>query len=87
MYLIFSMLNVYVQTQVKCQGGRTDMVVLMPHTTYVFEFKTTGSAQEALEQINSKGSALPYQTNGNKVVKIGVRFNADTRVPEEWMIG
>mgnify|MGYP002623976707 CR=1 FL=1 len=86
MYLIFSMLNVYVRTQVKCQGGRVDMVVRMPDTTYVFEFKTTGTAGEALAQIDGKHYALPYQFNGNKVVKVGVKFNADTRVPEEWKI-
>ena len=86
MYLIFSMLNVYVKTQVKCQGGRADMVVRMPNATYVFEFKTTGTAQEALQQIDSKGYALPYQTKENNVVKVGVKFNADTRVPEEWVI-
>ena len=86
MWLIFSMLNFYVRTQVKCQGGRVDMVVRMPDTTYVFEFKTTGTAGEALAQIDGKHYALPYQFNGNKVVKVGVKFNADTRVPEEWKI-
>ena len=87
MYLIFSMLNVYVRTQVKCAGGRVDMVVLMPDTTYVFELKVSGTALEALEQIDQKGYAFPYQTDGHQVVKVGVRFNADTRVPEEWVIG
>ena len=86
LYLIFSMLNVYVRTQVKCSAGRTDMVVWMPDTTYVFEFKTNQTAQEALEQIDTKGYAFPYQTAGRKVVKIGVRFNVDTRIPEEWVI-
>ena len=37
MYLIFSMLNVYVRTQVKCSGGRIDMVVTTADTIYVFE--------------------------------------------------
>lgn len=86
MYLIFSMLNAYVQTQVKCAGGRIDMVVWMPDTTYVFELKTEGTAQMALEQINSKGYAISYQTEGRRVVKIGVKFNQETRVPEEWVI-
>ena len=67
MYLIFSMLNVYVRTQVKCAGGRTDMVVWMPDTTYVFELKLNDTAQHALEQIDSKGYAFPYQTEGRKV--------------------
>jgi hypothetical protein len=86
MYLIFSMLNVYVRTQVKVAGGRADMVVWMPDTIYVFELKVSGTAQQALEQIDSHDYALPYQTEGRKVVKVGVKFNADTRVPEEWVI-
>ncbi len=86
MYLIFSMLNVYVRTQVKCVGGRVDMVVWMPDTTYVFELKVNGSAREALEQIDQKGYAFPYQTEGRRVVKVGVKFDAETRVPEDWVI-
>ena len=87
LYLIFSMLNVYVRTQVKVAGGRVDMVVWMPDTTYVFEMKTSDSAQKALEQINDKDYAIPYQTGGRKVIKIGVKFNVESRIPEEWVIG
>ncbi len=85
MYLIFSMLNVYVRTQVKCAGGRVDMVVWMPDTTYVFEMKTNDTAENALKQIDEKGYAIPYQTEGRKVVKVGVRMNADTRTVEDWV--
>ena len=87
MYLIFTMLNFYVRTQVKCAGGRIDMVVWMPDTTYVFELKTKGTARQALSQIDDKGYAFPYQIEGRKVVKVGVKFNAKTRVPENWVIG
>jgi len=86
MYLIFAMLNFYVRTQVKVAGGRVDMVVWMPDTTYVFELKVSGTAQDALKQIDQNGYAFPYQTEGKKVVKVGVKFNADTRVPEDWVI-
>ena len=109
MYLIFSMLNVYVRTQVKvwssesrqaclngrvvtelgiakCAGGRVDMVVWMPGKTYVFEMKVSGTAREALEQIESKSYALPFKAEGREVVKIGVKFNKDTRTPEEWVV-
>ena len=86
MYLIFSMLNVYARTQVRCAGGRADMVVWMPDTVYVFELKANGTAQEALEQIDSKGYAIPYEADGRSVVKVGVKFDPDTRVPESWII-
>ena len=85
-YLIFSMLNVYASTQVKCNGGRIDFVVQMPDTTYVFEFKTNGTAQDAIDQINSKGYYLPYCTEGRKVVKVGVQFNRDSMRIGEYIV-
>ena len=86
LYLIFSMLNVYVRTQVKCAGGRTDVVIQMPDTIYVLELKTSETAQKALDQINQKGYATPYQTDGRQVVKAGIHFNPDTRTIDDWVI-
>ena len=85
-YLIFNMLNVYARTQVKCKNGRIDFVVQMPDTTWVFELKVNGTAQEALEQINSKGYAIPYQTEGRRVMKVGVQFARDTMTVGEWVV-
>lgn len=86
LYLIFSMLNVYVRTQVKCAGGRADMVVHMPDAIYVVELKINGTAQEALDQINSRRYAIPYSTSGKKVVKVGVSFSMETKTIEDWII-
>lgn len=85
LYLVFSMLNVYVRTQVKCAHGRTDMVIFTSDTIYVMEFKVNDSAQKALSQINEKGYALPYLTDGRRIVKVGVKFSADLRTIEEWV--
>lgn len=85
-YLIFNMLNVYARTQVKCAGGRIDFVVKMPDTTYAFELKVNGTAQEALDQIDSRGYFLPYQTDGKKVVKVGVQFDRDTMTVGEYLV-
>ena len=85
-YLIFSMLNVYVHTQVKVAGGRTDMVIFMPDTIYVMELKVGDTAENALEQINDKGYATPYLTDGRKVVKVDVRFNPEKHTVDEWAI-
>lgn len=87
MYLIFSMLNAYVRTQVKCAKGRTDMVVWMPDAIYVFELKVNGTVQEALEQIDSKDYALPFATDGRRIVKVGVKFEVNTRILESWTMG
>ncbi len=86
MYLIFSMLNVYVRTQVKCAGGRVDMVVWMPDVTYVFELKAGDTAEAALRQIDDRGYAIAYQAEGRRVVKVGVSMNVETRTVEDWVI-
>ena len=86
-WLIFNMLNIYARTQVKCAGGRIDFVVWMPDTTYVFELKVNGTAQEALDQINSKGYFLPYETEGRALVKVGVQFDRETMTVGEYLVG
>ena len=86
LYLIFSMLNVYVRTQVKCSKGRADIVVWMPNAIYVLELKVNGTAEDALRQIEEKGYAKPYYTDGRKVVKVGIRFLPETMTVEEWKI-
>ena len=58
----------------------------MPATTYVFELKVNGTAQQTLDQINSKGYFLPYETEGRNVVKIGVAFDRETMTVEEWIV-
>ena len=85
-YLVFSMLNVYVRTQVKVAGGRTDMVIFMPDTIYVMELKVGDTARHALEQIEARGYAKPYLSDGRKVVKIEVRFDADKHTVDEWVV-
>ena len=83
-YLIFSMLNVYARTQVKVAGGRVDIVILMPDAIYVMELKVGDTARHALDQINARGYATPYLTDGRRVVKVGIRFDADKHTVDEW---
>ena len=85
-YLIFSMLNVYVQTQVKCARGRTDMVVFMPDAIYVMELKINGTAQDALNQIENLGYARRYATDQRRVVKVGIGFSMEKRTMTEYII-
>ena len=86
-YLILSMLNVYVRTQVKCWTGRTDMIVFAPETIYVFEFKVGDTAEAALRQIEESGYAEQFATDGRNVVKVGVSFDIDTWTINEWQVG
>lgn len=86
MYVVFSIFNCRVFTQVKTALGRADVVVFMKDATYVMELKVGGTAREALEQINSNDYAVPYQDTNLPVVKIGIAFSREKRTVSEWMI-
>ena len=58
----------------------------MPTAIYVMELKVNGTAQEALDQINTRDYAMPYQTDERRVVKIGISFNTEKRTVDDWVI-
>lgn len=86
LYLILSMLNVYVQTQVKCWTGRTDMIVYLADTIYLFEFKIKSTAKEAFAQIDDKHYADRFATDVRKVIKVGVNFDIESWNIESWLV-
>lgn len=85
-YLLFRLMGQYIDTEVKSAIGRTDAVVKMTDTIYVFEFKVDGTPEEALAQIDSKQYAIPYTADHRKVVKVGINFDSTTRTLGEWEI-
>lgn len=86
MYIVFSIFNCRAYTQVKTALGKADVVVFMADATYVMELKIGGSAQEALEQIDTQHYAVPYEGTGLPVVKIGIAFSKETRTVSDWLI-
>ena len=86
MYVVFSIFNCRVFTQVKTALGRADVVVFMNDATYVMELKVGGTAEEALKQIDTKDYAIPYQGTGIPVVKIGIGFSKEKRTVSDWVI-
>ena len=83
-YIMLSMMNIAVLTQVKSCRGRADAVMFSPSTIFVFEIKINKSAQEALAQIDDKGYMVPFEADGRKLVKIGINFSTTTRTIEDW---
>ena len=80
-------MNQYVQTQVRTNTGRIDMVMHLQRSICVFELKINRPAKEALNQIDEKGYLLPYTADGRKLIKCGISFNTTTRNIEEWELG
>lgn len=84
MYVIFSLLNSKVETEVKSILGRADVVIRTQTDVFVLELKVDGTVQNALEQIDSKGYAIPFETSGRKITKCGVTISSDQRNITHW---
>ena len=50
------------------------------------ELKMDGSVDEALQQIDDKGYAIPYETGGRRIVKVGINFSSKERTIKEWKV-
>ena len=85
-YLIFNLLGAYILVEEDSAIGRADAVVHMPTTTYVFELKYDGSAEEAIRQIDEKGYLIPYSADGKRLVKVGVNYDSNQRTISDWII-
>ena len=86
LYVMFSFLNVYVYTQVRTAKGRMDILMKTDTTIYVMELKLDGTVEEALKQIDDKGYAIPYEADGRRIVKVGIRFSSEERTITAWKI-
>ena len=86
MYLIFKMMGFFTEVERTTSRGRMDIVMKTKDYIYVMELKLDGTADEALKQIEDKGYAEPFKTDGRQIYKIGVSFSSETRGIEDWRI-
>jgi Predicted AAA-ATPase/PD-(D/E)XK nuclease superfamily len=80
-HLIFSLMGVYIFSEVQTQKGRTDAVVMYLNEVYIMEFKLNKSAEDAFFQIEHKGYADKFK--GMPVHKIGINFSSELKAIEE----
>jgi hypothetical protein len=83
-YLIFRMLGLHCQSEVKIASGRIDTLVETANYVYCFEFKLDGTADEALRQIDTRDYLLPWYGTDKTLIKIGAAFDHKIRNIAEW---
>ena len=86
LFIVFKLLGFYTQAEYRTSNGRIDMVVKTDRYIYVMEFKLNGTAEEAIRQINEKGYAAPFASDGRTLYKIGVNFSNEIRGIEGWIV-
>ena len=86
MLLIFSLVGMRVGAEVRTSDGRIDILVSTEKYIYIMELKYDKSAQEALDQINSKDYALPWSIDARKIIEIGINFSSEKRRIDSWKV-
>ena len=86
LYVVFSLMGMYLLTEVRTATGRMDVVWQSRTDVYVIELKIDRPAQEAIDQIDRKGYLVSYALDGRRLHKVGLSFSTRTRTIEEYII-
>lgn len=86
LFIVFKLVGFYTQAEYHTSQGRVDLILKTDKYIYVMEFKLEGTAEEALQQIEDKHYARPFETDPRQLFKIGVNFSSSTRNIEKWIV-
>lgn len=83
-YLVFKLIGLRIDAEVKTNDGRIDAVAETNERIYLFEFKLDKDAASALQQVNEHEYYQKYQLHGKPITCIGVNFDTTTRTVDDW---
>ena len=79
MHISFSLLGVFIQSEIQTSDGRMDALVQNKDYIYCFEFKLDESADTAIQQVKEKGYLEPFAHDPRKKIGIGVNFSKELK--------
>ena len=82
-HLLFSLLGVYIHSEVHTKRGRADAIVNFENNVYCLEFKLDQTAAEAMAQIRSRGYVEQYKNQKETIHLIGINFSSEKKEVEE----
>ena len=85
-FIVTTLCGLYIEAEHQTSNGRIDLVLKTDKYIYVMELKYDGSAEQALQQIDDKAYALPWQADGRTVIKVGANFSSQLRRLDGWVI-
>ncbi|MBD5237330.1 MAG: ATP-binding protein [Bacteroidales bacterium] len=86
MLIVFSLIGMHVDAEVRTSDGRIDILVRTADYLYIMELKYDKSAREALDQIERKEYALPWAVDSRQVIGIGINYSSEKRRIDEWVM-
>lgn len=86
LFLILRALGFEPLAELQTCNARMDMMIKTSRFIYIFELKSNGSAQEAMNQINEKGYHLPFVSSGKEIFKIAANYSSSINNLDSWLI-
>ncbi len=86
-FIIMRIMGFYTKVERPTSDSRMDMVVETKDYVYIVKFKYDSTPEEALQQIEDKGYAKPFDMDNRTVYRIGVNFSKEKRCIDGWKIG
>lgn len=74
------------QAELQTCNARMDMMIKTSQFVYIFELKTNGFQQAAMDQINEKGYHLSFLNSGRQIIKIAANYSSDVNNLDSWLI-
>jgi len=78
-HLLFSLLGVYIHSEVHTKDGRADAIILYEDHVYCLEFKLNKSAEAAVQQVKDKAYLDAYLNKASHFHIIGINFDSERR--------
>ena len=79
MYAYMCSLGFLVKTEDYTSKGRIDMTLIGPGQIFILEFKVDAPEEAALQQIEEKKYYEKYQSEGKKIILVGIHFSSEER--------
>ena len=86
LYIIFSLMGLYCDVEVRTARGRVDLVMRSKTDLYLIETKLGDNARAAMHQIDLKDYAARFSTYNLPVTKVAIAFDCTTRTLSDWLI-
>lgn len=78
-HLLFSLLGVYIHSEVHTKDGRADAIILFEDHVYCLEFKLDKTAEAAIQQVKDKGYLDAYRNKASHFHIIGINFDSEKK--------
>ena len=86
LYVFFRLMGLYVDVERHTTDGRMDILIQTPEYIYILELKINQTAAAALQQIDDKGYARPFDSDHRRLFKIGINFTTATKLIDDWKV-